>query len=80
MFKIKIVLGLVTLLSLSLTATATEMPYGALVSDGFRHQARIAYINPPKQSKILPSTTVDIPIEAKQILDGLFDCATTTSE
>ena len=73
MFKIKIVLGLVTLLTLSLTAAATEMPYGTLVSDGFRHQARIAYVNPPKQSKVLPSTTADAPIEAKQILDRLFD-------
>ena len=73
MFKIKIVLGLVTLLTLSLTATASEMPYGALVSDGFRQQARIAYVNPPKQAKVLPSTTADTPAEAKQILENLFD-------
>ena len=73
MFDKKIVLGFVTLLTVSLTAAATEMPYGALVSDGFRQQARIAYVTPPKQAKVLPSTTTDTPAEAKQILDGLFD-------
>lgn len=48
------------------------MPYGQLVTNGFRNHAKVAYVNPPKESKTLRPTTAALPDEAKQLLDELF--------
>lgn len=72
MFTAQIKLGFAALLTIPLSTSATEMPYGQLVTNGFRNQAKVAFVNPPKESKALAPTTVPIPDEAKQVLDELF--------
>lgn len=48
------------------------MPYGWNVTNGFRNQARVAYVSPPSESGRV-TLSVGIPsAEAKQILDQLF--------
>lgn len=73
MFTAQIKLVFIALLAIPLTTSATEMPYGQLVSNGFRNQAKVAYVKPPRESKALPTTTVTVPDEAKQVLDDLFN-------
>ena len=51
---------------------ATEMPYGWLVTNGFRNNANVAFVNPSKDSKSLPNRSVPITDEARQVLDDLF--------
>lgn len=72
MFTSRIILGFIALLTTPFSTTATEMPYGPLVTNGFRNQARVSYVAPPRDSKALPSTTDTTPDEAKQVLDELF--------
>ncbi|WP_300040209.1 serine hydrolase [Ramlibacter sp.] len=69
----QIQLVFIALLAIPLTTSATEMPYGQLVTNGFRNQAKVAYAKPPRESKALPTTTINTPIEAKQVLDDLFN-------
>jgi CubicO group peptidase (beta-lactamase class C family) len=59
-------------LSLSFGATAREMPYGSNVTNGFRSLARVAYVNPPPDSKQVPLKSTSAPAESKQLLDDLF--------
>jgi CubicO group peptidase (beta-lactamase class C family) len=72
MFISKIALILVVLLTTSQSATASELPYGPLVTNGFRNQAMVAYVKPPSESKALPPSKVTVPDEAKQVLNELF--------
>ncbi|PUE49228.1 hypothetical protein B9Z47_07000 [Limnohabitans sp. 2KL-1] len=72
MFTAQIMLGLIALLTIPFSTFATEMPYGQLVTNGFRNHAKVAYVKPPKESKALPPTTATVPDEAKQVLDELF--------
>ena len=51
---------------------ATEMPYGWLVTNGFRNNANIAFVNPSNDSKPLPSKSAPITGEVKELLDSLF--------
>ena len=69
---LRIALSFIALLTLSTSTTATEMPYGSLVTNGFRTQAKITYVNPPRELQALPSTTVAVTNAAKQVLDELF--------
>ena len=69
----QIQLVFIALLTIPLTTSATEMPYGQLVTNGFRNQAKVAYVKPPRESKALPTTTINAPVEAKQVLDDLFN-------
>ena len=73
MFTSRIVFGFFSWLMIPFGIAATEMPYGSLVTNGFRNQAQIIYVNPPKESKALSSTAIAIPDEAKQVLDELFN-------
>lgn len=72
MFTRQIVFWFIALLSISLSTSATEMPYGQLVTNGFRNHAKVAYVKPPRESKALAPTTAPVPDEAKQVLDELF--------
>lgn len=72
MLTTRIMWGFIGLLTTHLSTTATEMPYGSLVTNGFRNHARVAYVNPPRDAKALPSATVALADEAKQVLDELF--------
>jgi CubicO group peptidase (beta-lactamase class C family) len=69
---VKNVLMLIALTILHSITLATEMPYGWLVTNGFRNNANIAFVNPSRDSKPLPSKSVPITDEARQILDDLF--------
>ena len=68
----RIICSFLALLAVSLSTSATEMPYGSLVTNGFRNHAKLSYVNPPRASKNFQSTSVAIPDEAKQVLDELF--------
>jgi CubicO group peptidase (beta-lactamase class C family) len=68
----QIIFRLFALLSIPLSSAATEMPYGQLVTNGFRNHAKVAYVKPPRESKTLLPTTAAIPDEAKQVLNELF--------
>ena len=72
MFTAPILFSLIALLTIPLNSSATEMPYGQLVTNGFRNHAKVAYVKPPSDSKALPTTSSKIPDEAKQVLDELF--------
>lgn len=72
MLTARILFSFIALLTISLNSSATEMPYGQLVTNGFRNQAKVAYVKPPRDSKALPPTSSNIPDEAKQVLDELF--------
>lgn len=65
-------LGLCLALTLSGHVQATEMPYGQSVTNGFRNQAKVAYVNPPKDAKALGMNTPALADLAKQILDDLY--------
>lgn len=67
------ILVLIVLTILPFTTLATEMSYGWLVTNGFRNNANIALVNPSGDSKPLPSKSVPITDEAKQVLDDLFN-------
>ena len=69
---VKNILVLTILKILPLTTLATEMPYGWLVTNGFRNNANVAFVNPSKDSKSLPNRSVPITDEARQVLDDLF--------
>ncbi len=51
---------------------ANELPYGWLVTNGFRKNAKIGWVNPPPESKQIPLKTVAAPEPAKRLLDDLF--------
>ena len=68
----KNVLTFIIFTILPFTTLATEMPYGWLVTNGFRNNANIAFVNPSKDSKPLPSKSAPITDEVKQLLDDLF--------
>ena len=70
---IKNLLILTILKILPLTTLATEMSYGWVVTNGFRNNANIALVNPSGDSKPLPSKSVPITDEVKQLLDDLQD-------
>ncbi len=72
MFTLPIQLALIAWLTMPLHTAATEMPYGPLVTQGFRSHAKLAFVNPPKESKALAPTKGTVPDEAKQVLDALF--------
>jgi CubicO group peptidase (beta-lactamase class C family) len=63
----------VLLLTICLSTQASELPYAPLVTNGFRNQAMVAYVKPPSESKALPPSKVNLPDEAKQVLNELFD-------
>lgn len=72
MFTSQIIFRFFALLTIPLSTSAMEMPYGPLVTNGFRNQAKIAYVKPTGEPKALAPAKVTIPDEAKQVLDGLF--------
>ena len=72
MFTSQIIFGFIALLTISLSTSATEMPYGPLVTNGFRNLAQVAYVKPPQESKALKPTNITMPDEAKKVLDELF--------
>jgi hypothetical protein len=72
MFTSRITAGLIVLLTTAFSTTASELPYGTLVTNGFRNQAMVAYVKAPPQSKALPPSKVTVPDEAKQVLNELF--------
>lgn len=72
MFTSQIIFGFIALLTISLSTSATEMPYGPLVTNGFRNLAQVAYVKPPQESKALKPTNIIMPDEAKKVLDELF--------
>jgi len=59
-------------LLVSALASATEMPFGWNVTNGFRNQARVAYVSPPTEPSQMAVTTDVTSDEAKRILDELF--------
>jgi CubicO group peptidase (beta-lactamase class C family) len=73
MHIVKNILVLIILTVLPFTTLATEMSYGWLVTNGFRNNANIALVNPSGDSKPLPSKSVPITDEVKQLLDDLFN-------
>lgn len=53
-------------------SVANELPYGWLVTNGFRNHARIALVNPPHESKQMPLKAGTATDQAKRLLDDLF--------
>ncbi len=51
---------------------ASELPYGWLVTNGFRNNAKIGPVNPPPESKRVPLKNVEAPEPTKRLLDDLF--------
>lgn len=51
---------------------ADELPYGWLVTNGFRNQAKIALVNPPPETKRFVLKNEEAPEQAKRILNDLF--------
>lgn len=72
MFFNRVTFGLVLVLSLPVISTATEMPYGWNVTNGFRNQAKVEYVRPIKDTKQLTLTNNEPSVEVKRILDELF--------
>lgn len=72
MFTRQILFWLTASLSIPLSSSATEMPYGPLVTNGFRNLAQVAYVKPPQESKALKPTNITMPDEAKKVLDEIF--------
>ena len=72
MHIVKNILVLTILKILPLTTFSTEMPYGWLVTNGFRNNANIAFVNPSRDSKPIPAKSTPITDEARQVLDDLF--------
>jgi len=72
MFMTRFVFGLIAGIILPLSSSASEMSYGWNVTNGFRNQARVAYVSPPRESKPMTMTTGALPDEAKRVLDELF--------
>jgi hypothetical protein len=56
----------------SFAAFATEMPYASSVTSGFRKSARVAYVNPPPDGKQVTLKTTSTSVQAKKVLDDLF--------
>jgi len=59
-------------ITISLSTSATEMPYASNVTGGFRKSARIAYVNPPSDGRQSKLTSAVAPNQAKKVLDELF--------
>lgn len=72
MFAVQIIFGFVLSLTIPMSTSATELPYGQLATNGFRNQAQVAYVKPPREFKALKPTTITVPNEVKQVLDELF--------
>jgi len=51
---------------------ADELPYGWLVTNGFRNQAKIALVKPPPENNPLVLKNEEAPDQAKRILNDLF--------
>ena len=51
---------------------ANELPYGWLVTNGFRNQAKIALVKPPPETKQFVLKNEEAPDQAKRILNDLF--------
>ena len=51
---------------------ANELPYGWLVTNGFRNQAKIALVNPPPETKQFILKNGESPDQAKKVLNDLF--------
>lgn len=72
MFAVQIIFGFVLSLTIPMSTSATELPYGQQATNGFRNQAQVAYVKPPREFKALKPTTITVPNEVKQVLDELF--------
>jgi CubicO group peptidase (beta-lactamase class C family) len=56
----------------STNIVANELPYGWLVTNGFRNQAKVALVKPPPESKQFVLKEEEAPDQAKRILNELF--------